>query len=125
VSLTAQELNRATLGRQLLLSRVFSSVGDAVRRVVALQTLVRRYLEGFGPASIADMARFALVQRSRVKVAVQALGGSLVVLEGSSGVVLYDVPGGDREPEVYRRYHHWWSKTFVSLPGAQTRVLPG
>ena len=27
----------------------------------------------------------------------------------------------DREPEVYRRYHHWWDK----LPGGQTRLLPG
>jgi hypothetical protein len=27
----------------------------------------------------------------------------------------------DREPEVYRRYHHWWDK----LPGAQTRLLAG
>jgi hypothetical protein len=187
---------------------------------LALQTLVRRYLEGFGPASIADMARFALVQRARVKAAVQALGDSLVVLEGPSGVVLYDVPGGlrpagdvpapprlmamwdsillayadrsrvipvgyqalvtrtngdvlptllvdgyvagvwravpegieatafhplpdpaweglaaearalvpflaGREPEVYRRYHHWWDKAFVALPGAETRLLSG
>ena len=63
---------------------------------LALQTLVRRYLEGFGPASIADMAQFALVQRARVKTAVQALGGSLVQLEGPGGTVLYDVPGGLR-----------------------------
>jgi len=182
----------------------------------ALQTLVRRYLEGFGPASIADMAQFALVQRARAKAAVQALGGSLVQLEGPGGTVLYDVPGGPlpagdtpapprlmamwdsillayadrsrvippgyralvsrmngdvlptllvdgyvagvwravqegieatafhplpdlvweglaaearalvpflagREPEVYRRYHHWWAK----LPDAETRLLPG
>jgi hypothetical protein len=59
---------------------------------LALQTLVRRYLEGFGPASIADMARFALVP------------------------VL-----ADREPEVYRRYHHWWAR----LPDAETRLLSG
>jgi hypothetical protein len=59
---------------------------------LALQTLVLRYLEGFGPASIADMARFALVP------------------------VL-----ADREPEVYRRYHHWWAK----LPDAETRLLSG
>ena len=59
----------------------------------ALQTLVRRYLEGFGPASIADMAQFAMVQRARAKAAVQALGGSLQQLEGPGGTVLYDVPG--------------------------------
>ncbi|MEU9705895.1 winged helix DNA-binding domain-containing protein [Streptomyces sp. NPDC047981] len=27
----------------------------------------------------------------------------------------------DREPRVYRRYDHWWSK----LPGSEVRVLPG
>ena len=66
---------------------------------LALPTLVRRYLEGFGPASIADMGRFALVQRSRVKAAVQALGGELARLEGPDGTVLYDVPGAPRPAE--------------------------
>jgi hypothetical protein len=60
---------------------------------LALQTLVRRYLEGFGPASIADMAQFAMVQRARAKAAVHALGGSLQQWEGPGGTVLYDVPG--------------------------------
>jgi hypothetical protein len=27
----------------------------------------------------------------------------------------------DREPDVYRRYHHWWPK----LPAGQTVLLPG
>jgi hypothetical protein len=191
-------------------------LADAAASDAALQILVRRYLEGFGPASIADMARFALVQRARVRAAVQALGGSLSVLAGPGGTVLYDVPGAplpggdtpapprlmamwdsimmayldrsrvipagyqklvtrtngdvlptvlvdgyvagvwragsegisvtafcalpasawdglaaeaqtlmpflaDREPEVYRRYHHWWDK----LPDAETRLLTG
>jgi hypothetical protein len=187
---------------------------------LALQTLVRRYLEGFGPASIADMAQFAMVQRTRAKAAVQALGGSLARMEGPDGTVLYDVPGGPlpagdtpapprlmamwdsillayadrsrvippgyrtivtrmngdvlptllvdgyvagvwravregieatafhplpgsvweglaaearalvpvlagREPEVYRRYHHWWDKLPRALPDAEARLLPG
>jgi hypothetical protein len=186
-----------------------------------LQTLIRRYLEGFGPASIADMAQFAMVPRTRAKAAVQALDGSLAQLEGPDGTVLYDVPSAllpdghipaparlmamwdstllayadrtrlippgyrkivtrmngdvlptllvdgyvagvwravphgieatafhalpgvawdglaaeaqalvpflaDREPEVYRRYHHWWDKSLgTGLPGAETRLLPG
>jgi hypothetical protein len=188
---------------------------------LALQTLVRRYLEGFGPASIPDMAQFAMVQRARAKAAVQALGGSLQQLEGPGGTVLYDVPGAplpdgdspapprlmamwdsvllayadrgrlippgyrrivtrmngdvlptllvdgyvagvwravrdgieatafhaldgfaweglaaearalvpflaDREPEVYRRYHHWWTRLpGAELPDSETRLLPG
>jgi hypothetical protein len=35
--ITARELNRATLARQLLLERATMSVTDAMRRVVALQ----------------------------------------------------------------------------------------
>jgi hypothetical protein len=37
VSLTARQLNRATLGRQLLLRRESLDVVEAVRRCVALQ----------------------------------------------------------------------------------------
>lgn len=185
---------------------------------LALQTLLQRYLSGFGPASIADMAQFATVQRARARAAVQALGDSLCVLEGPDGTVLYDVAGGllpagdtpapprlmamwdsilmayadrgrvvpagyrkivtrmngdvlptvlidgyvagvwravpegievtafhslpelvwerlaaearsltpllaGREPEVYRRYHHWWAKLPVDIGSGCTRVL--
>jgi hypothetical protein len=178
-------------------------------------------LEGFGPASVADIARFALVQRARAKAAVRALGEELSQLEGPDGTALYDIPGAplpagnipapprlmamwdsimlayadrsrvipagyqqlvtrmngdvlptllvdgyvagvwraipdgieatafhplpgfvweelaaearalvpflaDREPEVYRRYHHWWAKLpDAKLPDAETRLLPG
>jgi hypothetical protein len=59
----------------------------------ALPILVRRYLEGFGPASVPDMAQFAMVQRARVKAAVQAMTGELEQLDGPGGTVLYDIPG--------------------------------
>jgi hypothetical protein len=65
----------------------------------ALQTLVWRYLEGFGPASVADMALFALVARSRVRTALRGLSGRLEELPGPEGVALYDVPGAPR-PEA-------------------------
>ncbi|MFF1901814.1 winged helix DNA-binding domain-containing protein [Kitasatospora sp. NPDC058218] len=64
-----------------------------------LKTLIRRYLEGFGPASVADMARFALVGRARVRAAVQALGDALEQLEGPDATVLYDIPGAPRPAE--------------------------
>ncbi|GAA2306141.1 winged helix DNA-binding domain-containing protein [Streptomyces kunmingensis] len=58
-----------------------------------LKVLVSRYLEGFGPASVADMAQFGLVQKGRVRA---ALGDDLEEFAGPGGTVLYDVPGAVR-----------------------------
>ncbi len=59
----------------------------------ALRTLIRRYLEGFGPASAEDIAQFALHKRSTVREALAAMGGALTTLEGPGGSTLLDVPG--------------------------------
>ena len=187
--------------------------GDPQESVPAL---VRRYLEGFGPASMQDIAQFGTVYRPPVRNALDAMQHELSRYEGPDGVTLYDVPDGpipnedtpapprlmamwdsallayadrgrivppdyralvmrsngdvlatvlvdgsvagvwrsveggievtafhrlgketwkgleeeasrlvtflaDREPEVYRRYRHWWD----GLPAAETRVLSG
>jgi hypothetical protein len=60
----------------------------------ALKILIRRYLEGFGPASAQDMAQFAMMYMPQVRAAVQAMAGELVQVDGPGGAVLYDVPGG-------------------------------
>jgi len=67
----------------------------------ALAILLRRYLEGFGPASARDMARFALVHAARVQPALAALeaAGEVVRLDGPDGARLFDVPGGLQPPE--------------------------
>lgn len=191
-------------------------LADPEAAATALRTLILRYLAGFGPASVADIAQFAMVQRGRVKPALRALGGDLDRLAGPNGEELFDIPGAplpdedtpapprllgmwdsillayfdrsrvippdyrrlvirangdvlptllvdgyvagvwravdggiettafhplpdeiwqdlaaearslvrllsDREPEVYRRYRHWWDK----LPGGEVRLLPG
>jgi Winged helix DNA-binding domain len=101
-------------------------LADADVSGLALQTLVRRYLEGFGPASIADMAQFALVQRARAKAAVQALGGSLVQLEGPGGTVLYDVPGGLRpagDTAAPPRLMAMWDSILLAYAN-RSRVIP-
>ncbi|HLT21277.1 MAG TPA: winged helix DNA-binding domain-containing protein [Thermomicrobiales bacterium] len=65
----------------------------------SLKTLARRYLEGFGPASVADVAQFALVQRARAREALRALGDELELLEGPDGEELFDIPGAPRPDE--------------------------
>ncbi|MFD5102159.1 winged helix DNA-binding domain-containing protein [Streptomyces albidochromogenes] len=72
---------------------------DPEAAAAGLRTLIRRYLEGFGPASVADMAQFALVQRTRIRAAVLALADELEQGEGPDGTVLYDVPGAPRPDE--------------------------
>ncbi|MFJ8795265.1 winged helix DNA-binding domain-containing protein [Streptomyces sp. NPDC102462] len=64
----------------------------------AIQTLVLRFLAGFGPASVADIAQFSMVQRSLVRRALTALDGSVEQLAGPGGTVLFDVPGAPRPP---------------------------
>ncbi|HET9457176.1 MAG TPA: winged helix DNA-binding domain-containing protein [Candidatus Limnocylindrales bacterium] len=61
--------------------------------------LVRRYLEAFGPASVADVAKFALLGRSTVRDTVRALGDELVRHEGPAGTELFDVPGAPLPPD--------------------------
>lgn len=68
----------------------------------ALRILARRYLEGFGPAAVQDLAQFGMLQpRARVRDALASLvaEGAAVTLEGPDGVRLYDVPDGQLPPE--------------------------
>jgi hypothetical protein len=58
-----------------------------------LATLIRRYLEGFGPASAEDFAQFALHRRRTVRDALQAMAGTLTTRAGPGGRELFDVPG--------------------------------
>ncbi|SMQ21086.1 Winged helix DNA-binding domain-containing protein [Streptomyces sp. Ag82_O1-12] len=64
----------------------------------ALNHLVLRYLAGFGPASVADVAQFAMVPRAPVRRALLALDDAVERLRGPDGTVLYGVPGASRPP---------------------------
>jgi hypothetical protein len=60
----------------------------------SVQWLVLRYLQAFGPATVADIAQFTqLSGRWRCKPALQALGGKVQELEGPDGTTLFDLPG--------------------------------
>ena len=100
--------------------------GDRAAADAALATLVVRYLEGFGPASVADMSQFMLVQRGRLRPVVEALGDHLDRLQGPDGVVLHDVPDGVRPagdvPAPPRLLPMWDSILFAYHD--RSRVLP-
>ncbi|RPK80823.1 MULTISPECIES: winged helix DNA-binding domain-containing protein [Streptomyces] len=92
----------------------------------ALRTLVLRYLSGFGPASVADVAQFAMVTRTRARAALADLAGRLERLTGPEGEELFDLPGAPRpdgtEPAPPRLMAMWDS---VLLAYADRgRVLP-
>ncbi|WP_328399361.1 winged helix DNA-binding domain-containing protein [Streptomyces sp. NBC_00390] len=63
---------------------------------LALRTLILRYLAGFGPASVADVAQFAMVPRAPVRAALRALDGAVEQLQGPDGGPLFDLPGASR-----------------------------
>ncbi|ATW49052.1 winged helix DNA-binding domain-containing protein [Streptomyces peucetius] len=91
-----------------------------------LQVLIRRYLEGFGPASVADMAQFTMVQRRQVRTAVQALGDGLEQLRGPDGTVMYDIPGAPRPPKdtpAPPRLLPMWDSILLAYAD-RSRVIP-
>jgi hypothetical protein len=85
--------------------------GDREAADEALGVLVRRYLAAFGPATVADVAQFAAVQRARVKAALERLGDTVERLTGPDGVEFLDVPGAPRpsgeEPAPARLLGMW------------------
>jgi hypothetical protein len=69
------------------------------RRDESVRWLVRRYLEAFGPASVADVAQFSLLTRAVARDALASLAGELEELEGPDGTRLLDLPGAPRPAE--------------------------
>jgi hypothetical protein len=93
---------------------------------LALQTLIHRYLEGFGPASAEDFAQFAMHKRTTVRQALSAMAGTLTTLEGPGGRELYDVPGaplpGGDTPAPPRLMAMWDSVLLAYAD--RSRVIP-
>ena len=72
-------------------ARIVDRSGDPA---ASTRHVVRRYLEGFGPATLADIAQFTTITVPPIRAALAELGDELDVLDGPLGAVLYDVPGG-------------------------------
>jgi hypothetical protein len=93
---------------------------------LALRHLLRRYLEGFGPASVADVGQFAMVTRARVRAAAEAMGEELVRVEGPKGQALLDVPGGvipDEATPAPPRLLGMWDEMLFAYDD-RSRVIP-
>jgi hypothetical protein len=101
-------------------------LADQEAAAAALPVLIQRYLAAFGPASVADMAQFAMVQRARAKAAVQALGDALDRIDGPGRTVLYDVPGAPRPAEdtpAPPRLLGMWDSVLLAYHD-RSRVIP-
>jgi hypothetical protein len=93
---------------------------------LALRHLVRRFLAGFGPASVPDIAQFALVPRARARAAVEAMAGELVTRDGPTGTALLDVPDGVLPPEdvpAPPRLLPMWDSVLLAHAD-RTRLIP-
>ncbi|SDE31878.1 winged helix DNA-binding domain-containing protein [Glycomyces harbinensis] len=101
-------------------------LGDREAADKALQELVLRYLAGFGPASAADVAIFAQVQRGRAKMAIAALGDRLAVFQGPNGETLHDLPEAalpDPETPAPARLMAMWDNVFLAYVD-RSRTIP-
>jgi hypothetical protein len=95
-------------------------------RLEAIATLTRRYLEGFGPATVPDIAQFARIPRGQIREAL-SLAGPLVQLPGPGGTRLLDVADGrpvppDDQPAPPRLLP-MWDSTLLAYDD-RTRILP-
>jgi hypothetical protein len=92
----------------------------------ALEWLVRRYLEGFGPATVQDVAQFALVSVPRVRRAAAARGDTLVAYRGTERRELLDVVGGplpDEETPAPPRLLAMWDSVLLAYRD-RSRIIP-
>ncbi|MFD7609813.1 winged helix DNA-binding domain-containing protein [Streptomyces sp. NPDC059828] len=92
----------------------------------ALSTLIVRYLSGFGPASVADIAQFALVKRTAAREALRTLDGAVEQLRGPDDTVLFDLPGAPRPPAetpAPARLMAMWDSVLLAYAD-RSRVIP-
>lgn len=94
--------------------------------VDAVPWLVRRYLAGFGPASVPDVAQCTKLGRAAIRDAVTTLGDQLVTLEAPDGVTLLDLPGAplpDEATPAPPRLLPMWDSVLLAYAD-RTRIIP-
>jgi hypothetical protein len=88
--------------------------------------VVRRYLQGFGPASMSDIAQFSTIYKPPIKTALEELRDELTLLDGPEGERLYDVADGvlpDEDVAAPPRLLPMWESTLLAYAG-RARIVP-
>lgn len=92
----------------------------------AVAHLIRRYLAGFGPATVADIAQFTLLRRPVVAAAVDAVRGTLRDRPGPAGGQLLDLPDldvPDADRPVPARLLGMWDSVLLAHAD-RSRLIP-
>ncbi len=98
----------------------------ATDQAAAMRQLVRRYLEGFGPATVPDIAEFSTIIRQPIREALATMATELVRLEGPGGEELWDVAGGLLPPEDSHappRLLPMWDSVLLAYAD-RSRIIP-
>ncbi|MEM7091649.1 MAG: winged helix DNA-binding domain-containing protein [Actinomycetota bacterium] len=93
----------------------------------AVQSLVRRYLAGFGPATMADFAQFSLQPISVARPAFEAMRNELVTHATIDGDELFDLPDAPAVPDAGTtappRLMAMWDSTLLAYRD-RSRIIP-
>jgi hypothetical protein len=95
-------------------------------RIDAIRALARRYLEGFGPASIADIGQFSMLGRTSLREALDPVLDTFVRHSGPSGEALLDVRGGKLPGEdtpAPPRLMAMWDSVLLAYAD-RSRIIP-
>jgi hypothetical protein len=100
--------------------------GSLAAEEAGLDHLVRRYLRGFGPATIGDISQFTAIERSRLKPALERLGPELRFFRDERKRLLYDLPDAPLPTARTRppvRFLPMWDSVLLAYED-RGRILP-
>jgi hypothetical protein len=92
----------------------------------AVQRLVLRYLEAFGPASVRDVAQFTMLRHPVLRRTLETMAAEVEELDGPDGATLFDVPGAPRGSEdapAPPRLLPMWDSVLLAYAD-RSRVIP-
>jgi Winged helix DNA-binding domain len=101
--------------------------GERPSEEEALETLVRRCLAAFGPATVADVAKFAGQVPPRIRPTLERLAPKLLTFRDEEGHLLYDLPRAPRpdgEVEAPVRFLPRYDELLISYQHRDRLIAP-